>query len=111
MAKVDEMTNMLLCKLCGGLLRLAHTLIDCGHSFCQQCIFAYIRGFKGRNPDVKCPQCYSPLEPVYHRSIMRDVFKQSLVDLLEPTYALKEKMLIERIRKLFPEFNLTFLLD
>jgi len=102
---------MLRCKLCNGLLRFAHTLIECGHTFCQQCIFAYIRGFKGRHPDVKCPQCHAPLEPIYHRSVIRDVFKQSLVDLLEPTYAEREKLIIERIRKLFPEFNLAFLLD
>ena len=101
---------MLRCKLCSGLLRFAHTLAQCGHTFCQLCIFSYINAFKGRNPDVKCPQCHAPVEPVFHRSVIRDVFKQSLVDLLDPSFAIREKVIIERIRRLFPEFNLAFLL-
>jgi hypothetical protein len=102
---------MLRCKLCGGLLRFAHTLAECGHSFCQHCIFSYINAFKGRNPDVKCPQCHAAVEPAYHRSVLRDAFKQSLVDLLDPAYAEREKTIIERIRRLFPELNLNFLIE
>lgn len=60
-ARREEMTNMLRCHLCEGLLRFAHTLVDCGHTFCQQCVFTYIRGFKGKRPEVKCPQCHAIL--------------------------------------------------
>lgn len=42
---------------------------------------------------------------------MRDVFKQSLVDSIDPTFAAREKLLVERITNLFPNFNLNFLLD
>lgn len=88
-ARREEMTNMLRCGLCEGLLRFAHTLVECGHTFCQQCIFPYIRGFKGKRPEVKCPQCHALVETPFSRSIMRDVFKQSLVDSIEPSFAAK----------------------
>ena len=56
--KTQEITNILKCNICKGLFRFAHTIIDCGHTFCQLCIFTYIKTFKGRNPTVKCPQCH-----------------------------------------------------
>lgn len=34
---------------------------------------------------------------------MRDVFKQNLVDMLEPSYKEEEKVIIKRIKELFPE--------
>jgi hypothetical protein len=105
------MLNMLKCKLCEGLLRFAHTLVECGHTFCQQCIFTYIHAFRGKRPEVKCPQCHGPVEPPFSKSIIRDVFKQSLVDALEPSFHIQEKLIIHRIQQLFPSFNLTFLLD
>jgi hypothetical protein len=42
---------------------------------------------------------------------MRDVFKQGLVDLIAPKMAQHDRLLVERIRKLFPEFQLDFLLE
>lgn len=73
---------MLKCSICRGLYRFAHTLVDCGHTFCQFCIFSYIKSFKGRNPSIKCPQCNGEIDCNYGKSIMRDVFKQSLVDIV-----------------------------
>lgn len=81
---------MLRCPMCSGLYRFAHTLVDCGHTFCQFCLFTYIKSFKGRNPSVKCPQCNALIDSNYSRSIMKDVFKQNLVDVLEPSYVLEE---------------------
>jgi hypothetical protein len=105
------MMGMLRCRLCGGLLRFAHTLTECGHSFCQLCIFSYLNAFKGRNPEVKCPDCHASVDSAFHRSVLRDAFKQGLVDLLDPAYAARQKTLIERISCLFPEFSLAFLLE
>lgn len=42
---------------------------------------------------------------------MRDVFKQNLVDMLEPSYKEEEKVIIKRIKELFPEEDIQFLLD
>ncbi len=75
---------MLRCYICEGLFRFAHTIVDCGHTFCQICIFNYIRGFKGRNPSIKCPQCHITIESNYKRSIIRDIYKQNIVDTLAP---------------------------
>ena len=102
---------MLKCKLCGGLLRFAHTLVECGHTFCQQCIFEHIHSFKGKRPEVKCPECHGPIDPPFSRSVMKDIFKQSLVDTVEPSYKETEKILIDRISKLFPNYKLDFLLE
>lgn len=105
------MINLLKCQLCEGLLRFAHTLAECGHTFCQQCIFTYIHAFKGKRPEIKCPQCHVPVEPPFSRSIIKDIFKQSLVDVLDPSYSTQEKLIVKRIHQLFPNFNLSFLLE
>jgi len=102
---------MLKCTLCEGLLRFAHTLVECGHTFCQQCIFTYIHSFKGKKPEVKCPQCHVPVDTPFSRSVMRDIFKQKLVDSLEPSYGDMEKLLVERIGQLFPKYKLDFLIE
>lgn len=55
----DQLTNQLKCSICKGLYIFAHTIVDCGHTFCQKCLFEHIKSFKGRNPSVKCSQCHS----------------------------------------------------
>lgn len=102
---------MLKCKICDGLYRFAHTIVDCGHTFCQICILTYIKGFKGKNPEVKCPQCHALIDANYRRSIIKDVFKQSLVDMLDPSFVEQDNLIINRVKKLFPEIDLEFLLD
>jgi len=42
---------------------------------------------------------------------MRDIFKQKLVDSLEPSYGDMEKLLVERIGQLFPKYKLDFLIE
>lgn len=42
---------------------------------------------------------------------MKDIFKQNLVDVLEPSYLIEEEIIILRVKKLFPEEDLQFLLD
>lgn len=98
----EELTNMLRCSICSGLFRFAHTIVDCGHTFCQICLFNYIRGFKGRNPSIKCPQCHNPVEFNYKRSIIRDIFKQTLVDSLAPEFAIEDQVIVRRVQQLFP---------
>ena len=75
---------MLCCSVCNGLYRFAHTLTECGHTFCHSCITSHIKNVKNRNTLVKCPQCNLPIDLNYKKSIMRDIYKQSLVDTLFP---------------------------
>ena len=89
---------MLRCIICEGLFRFAHTLVDCGHTFCQICIFNYIKSFKGRNPAIKCPECHNIVDTNFKRSIMRDVFKQTLVDTLAPEYAMSDQIIVKRVQ-------------
>jgi hypothetical protein len=37
---------------------------------------------------------------------MKDIFKQNLVDVLEPSYLIEEEIIILRVKKLFPEEDL-----
>jgi hypothetical protein len=37
---------------------------------------------------------------------MRDVFKQNIVDILEPSYVLEEEKIVKRVKELFPEIDL-----
>lgn len=107
----QELTKMLRCYICEGLFRFAHTIVDCGHTFCQICIFNYIRGFKGRNPSIKCPQCHITIESNYKRSIIRDIYKQNIVDTLAPQFAKQDQIIVKRVQQLFPEFDLEYLFD
>ena len=109
--KQNELFEMLKCPICDGFYRFAHTLINCGHTFCQICIFNCIRGYKGRNPDVKCPKCHEVIDQNYSHSIMKDIYKQSLVDLIEPKYSIEESVIVKRVEELFPEYNLEGYLD
>lgn len=102
---------MLRCYICEGLFRFAHTIVDCGHTFCQICIFNYIRGFKGRNPSIKCPQCHITIENNYKRSIIRDIYKQNIVDTLAPQFAKQDQIIVKRVQQLFPEFDLEYLFE
>ncbi len=42
------------CHLCNGILRDAHTVIECGDSFCKNCICVYFSNKK----NTSCPKCH-----------------------------------------------------
>eukprot|EP01017_Pseudomicrothorax_dubius_P048150 TRINITY_DN8713_c0_g1_i3.p1 TRINITY_DN8713_c0_g1~~TRINITY_DN8713_c0_g1_i3.p1 ORF type:complete len:310 (+),score=60.16 TRINITY_DN8713_c0_g1_i3:117-1046(+) len=97
----------LVCKLCNGLLRFAQTLVECGHSYCKSCLTEFIQG--NRNP--KCPRCEHSIEKTFMQSIRKDSFKQSLVDILYPSYAAGDTLLVKRTRELLPELEIQRIVD
>ena len=52
-----------------------------------------------------------PIENNYSKSIKKDPYKQNLVDALYPEYAEKDRLIIQKLKILFPEFNLEDILD
>lgn len=102
---------MLRCKICHGLIRFAHTLVECGHTFCHLCILNCIKAYRGKNPDAKCPECHHSIDGNYRKSIIKDIFKQSLVDMLVPEFAERDQLIVKRVQQLFPEFDLEYIID
>lgn len=46
------------CSLCEGCLRCAHTINECMHSFCKQCLRAYLdKKLSEKPPAPDCPRC------------------------------------------------------
>ncbi len=80
---MSAFNKSLVCPLCGGYFRAAHTLLDCGHTYCYICFASYLQSLKGFRPQIKCPTCFNPIDNL-NKSIVVDQFKQALVDLLTP---------------------------
>jgi hypothetical protein len=99
------------CELCKGLFRLAHTLLECGHTFCKPCIFDYIARFKGKKSSPKCPNCQTTIDQALKKSIFRDTYKQAIVDILSPESVEADKLIIEKAIQFFPECGLSSLVD
>lgn len=45
------------CTLCDGVLRNAHTALECGCSFCLSCVLEYYSNKK----NTLCPKCKTPI--------------------------------------------------
>jgi len=75
------------------------------------CLLDYIARFKGKKSAPKCPICQSTIDPNHRKSIFRDVYKQSIVDMLSPESAEREVMIVKKSMQLFPEYGLSSLLE
>jgi len=53
-----------------------------------------MKGFKGRNPAIKCPECHILVDLTQKRAIFKDVFKQKLVDVLAPEFVNNENVIL-----------------
>lgn len=95
------------CGICNGYFNFAHTLVDCGHTFCRMCIYNHFK--KSKVP--KCPVCGEMIEKNFTKSVRRDPYKQSLVDLIHPEYHEQDLQIIKRCRLLFPDFDIQTIKD
>ena len=76
---------------------------------CKICIFSHLQTLRGGY--YKCPLCGHSIENNYRKSIKKDPYKQSLVDTLYPNYAEKEKIIINKIKELFPDYDLQNIIE
>ncbi|ETI32892.1 hypothetical protein, variant 1 [Phytophthora nicotianae CJ01A1] len=86
--RLAELTEHLGCALCHGILRDAHTIPDCLHSFCKSCIY---RHFLVKGSCI-CPKCDKMLSPRPIATLITDQKLQAVVDRIFPEF--KEQELI-----------------
>lgn len=77
----------LVCSLCQGYYRDAHTVPECLHTFCKECI---LREF-GRGSRT-CPTCGISLGANPDSRVVYDRNLQSCVDKLFPEFAERERI-------------------
>ena len=74
---------------------------------CRRCIYQHFK----KNKVAKCPRCGEGIEKNFSRSVKRDPYKQSLVDLLYPQFNEQDNQIIKRCRQLFPEIDIQAIKD
>ncbi|KAL4477505.1 hypothetical protein ABPG74_002655 [Tetrahymena malaccensis] len=108
---LNLLNQFLVCGICDGYFRFAHTITECGHTFCKICIHDYISKNQNTKNKRKCPSCKGELEIHLSKSIRKDPYKQQMVDFLYPQFAKQEQLIVKRVKELFPLIDLEFLLD
>ena len=86
------MLQYMLCHLCKGVYRDAHTINECMCTYCRCCIEQYYEGNNSR----KCPKCSQELGGKPLESCVRDLTMQSLVDWLFPEFKAKEDSKLQK---------------
>ncbi|KAL3660597.1 hypothetical protein V7S43_014352 [Phytophthora oleae] len=87
--KLAELTEHLGCALCHGILRDAHTIPDCLHSFCKSCIY---RHFLVKGSCI-CPKCNKTLNSRPITTLITDQKLQEVVDRIFPEFKEQEVIL------------------
>ena len=73
--RVKDLNSHLVCRLCGGYFRDAHTITECLHTFCKACL---LKSFAAGS--TTCPHCNVSLGPHPANGILFDRTLQALVD-------------------------------
>ncbi|KAK1944488.1 Polycomb group RING finger protein 3 [Phytophthora citrophthora] len=84
--KLAELTEHLGCAICRGILRDAHTIPDCLHSFCKSCIY---RHFLVKGSCI-CPKCNKTLSSRPITTLIADQKLQDVVDRIFPEFKQQE---------------------
>jgi len=82
--KTRILNQYLLCSLCMGYFKDAHTIMECLHTFCKSCIYKYFL------ENSECPTCGISLKPFPMQTIRVDRTLQSIVDKIFPHLILKD---------------------
>jgi Zinc finger, C3HC4 type (RING finger) len=88
-AQLMDINSHLMCPLCDGYLREAHTVVECMHTFCKSCLLIKLSSMYGA---LKCPAfecettvaCSAYQGELKMQGILVDNTMQSLVDKLIP---------------------------
>ena len=94
---LSNLTEHLMCTLCGGYYRDCHTIVDCLHSFCRSCLILFFEK-NGLTGNKHCPACDVELGPhpfKRHTSIstiqiLPDRTLQEIVDKMLPSFKEEE---------------------
>ncbi|KAJ0396197.1 hypothetical protein P43SY_001904 [Pythium insidiosum] len=89
--QLSELTEYLGCVLCHGMLRDAHTIPECLHSFCKSCIYRHFLVQGSRS----CPKCFISLKPRPHTLLISDQKLQDVVDRIFPEFKADDERLEE----------------
>jgi len=87
----------LVCTLCNGYFRSAHTIMECLHTYCKSCIYNYLREKLTLSPpDPDCPRCGIKLETSdpFVKCVRYDRVMQNIVDKIFPQF---EREDVERL--------------
>lgn len=96
--KLAELSEHVGCPLCHGILRDAHTIPDCLHSFCKSCIY---RHFLVKGSCI-CPKCKKTLNPRPIATLITDQKLQTVVDHIFPEFKEQESILE---KEFYTKFN------
>jgi len=72
--KTRLLSGFLVCQLCMGVLRDAHTIRECLHTFCKSCLYKYFQ------TTADCPLCGVDLRPNPFERIRFDRTLQTIVN-------------------------------
>lgn len=87
---IARLNEHLLCKICDGYYREAHTISECLHTFCKVCLLREFHEQRGRGAK-SCPTCAVHLGANPEARCVFDRNLQSIVDKVFPEYAEREK--------------------
>lgn len=91
--------TLLVCKLCDGYFRDAHTITECLHTFCKTCLLNHFALQERSEHKFSCPQCQLQLETTepLRTSLRLDRVMQNLVDKIMPQWGAADDELRQRI--------------
>jgi len=82
--KTRILNEYLVCILCMGYFKDAHTISECLHTFCKSCIYKFFMEHS------TCPQCGISLSPFPLQTVRVDRTLQSIVDKMFPDLLRKD---------------------
>lgn len=69
---VKKLNDILICRLCDGYYRNAHTIPECMHTFCKVCVYKHFQN-ECTKKTIKCPTCSSLLGSYSKSNILAKV--------------------------------------
>lgn len=89
---VTYLNNLLICKICSGYYREAHTISECLHTFCKTCIVKHFNETLRGN--VTCPTCQVAIGTTIPGALTKLIYDgnlQSVVDKIFPQFVEEER--------------------
>lgn len=83
-----DVNPMLVCSICDGYFRDAHTIVECLHTYCKQCIVAEFARSTGKT--FACPRCGTQLGGNPMSGTLPDRTMQSVVDSILPIFVVRD---------------------